>query len=308
MRDKNLFLLILLATCWGPSFMFIKIAVAEVSPLMLTALRIGIAALILNVYLLARRERLSRKLDFWKKILVAGFFGQALPFTLINWGEQYVDSSMGALLNGLTPISTIVLAQLMLKDERMTRNKISGVFLGFLGLMVLVAPSLAGGITGTTLGILSVTGGAFSYGIGLVYIRKNLIDVPPNHAPAAQLLSVTLYTVPLAFIMEPDFSIAAISWKALASIAVLGSFGTALAFVFYYKLLERTSASYVSTSTYLMPIYGVVLGVIFLDEVFTSWMLLGSICILAGVSLVNGKGTKLRSFGKIDPAYFSKIR
>ena len=311
MKNRNLFLLIALATCWGPSFLFIKIAVAEVPPLMLTAIRIGLAAVLLNLYLLLRGERLMSSWSFWKRVLIAGFFAQGLPFALINWGQQYIDSSLASLLNGLTPLSTIILAHLMLKDEKMTKNKVTGVLLGLLGLIILVAPSLLSGVTATTVGILSITLAALSYGVGLVYIRKNLLEVPPIHAPAAQLLLVTIYMLPLALIVEPGFILSEISWQAIGSLAVLGSIGTALAFVIYYKLLERTGASYVSMVTYLMPVYGVILGVVFLDEQLTSWMVLGATSILMGVAVANGLkfSPKKESFKKgIDLAYFSKVR
>ncbi len=310
MKNKNLFLLILLASCWGPSFLFIKIAVAEVSPMLVAGFRIGIGAIVLNLILFVKKERLPLRLHFWKKVFVAGFFAQALPFTLINWGEQFVDSSLASLLNGLTPLSTIVLAQLMLKDEKMTRNKIREVFLGLLGLIILVAPSLVGGVTGTTQGILAITLAAISYGVGLVFIRKNLIDVPPIHAPAAQLLSVTAYLLPLAFLVTPEFSFSELSLDVIVSISVLGVFGTAIAFVLYFKLLERTSAGYVSMVTYLMPIYGVILGIVFLNEQLTVWMIFGATSILSGISLVNRRAQpSVRSFGEnLDRSYYSQFR
>ena len=307
MKAKNIFLLILLASCWGPSFLFIKIAVAEVSPLMLTGLRIGLGALILNLILLVRRERLPLKFDFWKKIFIAGFFAQALPFTLINWGEQYVDSSLASLLNGLTPLSTIVLAQMMLADERMNENKLKGVLLGFVGLVILVLPSLVGGVAGTTQGILSITLGAISYGVGVVYIRKNLVKSPPMHAPAAQLLSVAVYTLPIAFFLEPSFTFTSLSWEVIGSIAILGSFGTAIAFIIYFKLLERTSASYLSMVTYLMSIYGVVLGIVFLNERVSIWTLVGAAFIFTGIMLVNRVSSKRsRFFRTFEGACFTK--
>ncbi|MEQ9405792.1 MAG: DMT family transporter [Cyclobacteriaceae bacterium] len=310
MKNKNALLLILLATCWGPSFLFIKVAVTEMSPMMVSALRIGIGALILNGLILFKGQKLPSNLSFWKKVIVAGFFAQALPFTLINWGEQFVDSSLASVLNGLTPLSTIVLAQLMLKDERMNQHKVRGVLLGLAGLIILVLPGLLNGAAGTTLGILAITLAAISYGVGLVYIRKNLIDVQAMHAPAAQLLSVSVLLLPLAFILEPDFSFTAISWQAGASVVLLGAFGTALAFMIYFKLLERTSAGYVSMVTYLMPIYGVALGMIFLNEALTIWMFLGAVLILSGISQVNKKPEfRAKSFEEnLDKAYYSSFR
>jgi drug/metabolite transporter (DMT)-like permease len=294
MRMKNIYLLILLACCWGPSFLFIKIAVEEVPPMILAGLRIGIGALILNIILLTRKERLPMTRDFWKKTLIAGFFAQGLPFTLINWGEQYVDSSLASLLNGLVPLFTIVLAQIMLTDERMTVNKLKGVLLGFSGLLFLIYPNIKSGLSGSLLGILAITAAAISYGIGLVYIRKNLIGIPSFHAPAAQLLSVMIYLLPISLMVSPDFQITNVSWPVIGAIAILGLFGTAIAFILYFKLIQQSSASYASMVTYLMPVIGVILGITFLNESLTPWMIGGAFCILAGIYIGNKMKIKIK--------------
>lgn len=309
-KSRNLLLLFLLASCWGPSFLFIKVAVAEISPMMLAALRIGSGALILNVFLLAKGQRLSLKWNFWKHAIIAGFFAQGLPFVLINWGEQYVDSSLASLLNGMVPLFTIVLAQILLVDERMTMNKVQGVIAGLIGLFILVLPNLRDGVQGTTGGVIAISVATLSYGIGLVYIRKHLTKIPPVHAPAAQLLSVSIYLVPIAWISTPDFSFSEISWSALGSVAILGTFGTAIAFILYFRLIERTNAGFASMVTFLMPIYGVLLGVIFLEEDLTLWMVWGAIFILGGISLVNKKtGVKRRKFSEhLDRSMYCKFR
>ena len=309
-RTKNMLLLFLLASCWGPSFLFIKIAVEEIQPLMLAALRIGIGALVLNLFLMVKGERLPTTFSFWKRIVVAGFFAQGLPFVLINWGEQYVDSSLASLMNGMVPLFTIVFAQFMLQDERMTVNKTIGVVIGFLGLVFLVYPNLREGITASTYGIIAIALASVSYGIGLVYIRKYLTKVSSVQAPAAQLLSVTVYLVPIAFWMYPSFDVMAISSASVWSVSILGVFGTAIAFILYFKLIERTSAGYASMVTYLMPIYGVLLGAAFLEEAITGWMILGAGLILGGISFVNRKKKETPpSFDEhLDVAYFSKVR
>ncbi len=310
MKIKNIHLLILLASLWGPSFLFIKIAVGEVPPVMLAALRIGIAAIILNALLILKGERLPTDMSFWKKTLVAGLFAQAIPFILINWGEQYVDSSLASVLNGLMPLFTIVIAHFMIEEERLTNRKLFGVLLGFAGLLVLVAPSLMQGVEGSLLGILSITIAAVSYGVGLTFIRKHFAKTPSFKAPAAQLLSVSIYLVPLAFLTHSDFSLFEVSYSAWSAIVILAFFGTAIAFIVYFKLIERSSASYASLVTYLMPIYGVVLGVIFLDEQVSIWILMGAALILFGISTTKQpKPSKPRAFGlNVDRALFSKFR
>lgn len=310
MKIKNVHLLILLASLWGPSFLFIKIAVEEVPPVMLAALRIGIAAIILNVLLILRRERLPTGRNFWKKTFIAGLFAQAIPFVLINWGEQYVDSSLASILNGLVPLFTIIIAHFLIVEERLTNQKIVGVLLGFAGLIVLVTPSLSKGVEGSFWGILSITAAAVSYGIGLSYIRKHFTNAPSFKAAAAQLFSVTIYLVPLAFIAYPEFSLGAVSYSALGSILVLALFGTAIAFIVYFKLIERSSAGYASLVTYLMPIYGVLLGVIFLNERVSLWMIVGALLILFGIRVTKKtRIIKQQPFGtNVDCALYSKFR
>ncbi|WP_179213336.1 DMT family transporter [Ekhidna lutea] len=310
MKIKNIHLLLLLASFWGPSFLFIKIAVEEVPPVMLAALRIGTGALILNLLLLLQKNRLPLNIDFWKKTFIAGFFAQAFPFIMINWGEQYVDSSLASILNGLVPIFTIVLAHFMIADEKLSGQKLKGVILGFLGLIVLVLPNIIEGVEGSFWGIIAITSAALSYGIGLAYIRKHLVNIPSFQAPAAQLLSVSIYLIPLAFFMYPSFDFAVLQTQTISSIMILGVFGTAIAFVVYFKLIERSSAGYASLVTYLMPIYGVVLGVTILDEVLTVWTLLGAMLILLGIRLTKKTNTiSVPQFGKnIDPALYTKFR
>jgi len=301
MKTKNLLFLLSLASLWGPSFLFIKIAVAEIPPVSLAALRIGIAALLLVVFLYAKGGRLTKSFKFWFNVTIAGFFAHALPFILINWGEMHIDSGLASILNGLTPLFTIILANFMVEDDKMTTQKLLGVLVGFVGLFVLVSPSLSLNIKATTLGIFAVSIGAACYGFAMVYSRKHLKNSPPLHAPTAQLLVCTVYLVPLSLFVDGPYVLAEVSSNALLSVMILASLGTALAFVVYYKIIETANASYLSLVTYLMPIYGVILGILFLNETFTWQSLMGAALIISGVMIAN-KTVKVRS-GKFESGH-----
>ncbi|WP_185154399.1 DMT family transporter [Fulvivirga sp. M361] len=281
-------MLLLLATLWGPSFLFIKVAIVEIPPVTLAALRIGIGAVFINLYLYMRGGSFIKELAFWKHVTIAGFFAHALPFILINWGEQYIDSAMASILNGLTPLFTIVMANFVIEDDKMDVKKILGTILGFIGLMVLISPSLISGIKASVLGVVAVGIGAASYGVALVYSRLNLKAVKPVYAPASQLLVTAVYLVPFAFLTDGPVNLASLSFNAIGSVLILAVPGTAMAFVVYYKVLEKASASYLSLVTYLMPIYGVVLGVTVLGETITMETFIGAILILSGIAIVNG--------------------
>ena len=289
MRLKNFLLLLFLASLWGPSFLFIKIAVVEIPPITLAAWRIFVAAIVINIYLYARGGAFIKDIQFWKHVTIAGFFAHALPFVLINWGEQFIDSALASILNGLTPIFTIVMANFVIQDDRMDLGKVIGAIFGFIGLVILVLPSLVSGFQANTMGIFAVGIAAASYGVALVYARLNLKGTKPVYAPASQLLVTSIYLLPFSLAVDGPVKVMDLSWAALGSILVLAILGTALAFVIYYKLLDSSSASYLSLVTYLIPLYGVVLGVTLLDETLTMSTILGAVLILLGIGVVNSK-------------------
>ena len=288
MKLKNFLWLLFLASLWGPSFLFIKIAVAEIPPLTLVVGRVGMAALLLYLILRMQGYNLPQFGPIWKHFAFMGLVHNALPFTLFNWGEQYIDSSLAAILNGTTPLFTIVLAHFLVEDDSLTPRKLVGATIGFSGLTLLVAPSLLGGMSATGWGLIAVLVAALCYGLAVVYSRLHLRGLPPLVAPTAQLTLATLYMLPLAFLVEQPLSLPVPSLTALGAVLFLAVFGTALAFVVYYRLIERTNASYVSMVTYLIPVFGVILGIIVLNEQLTWNAYVGCALILGGVMIVNG--------------------
>ena len=288
MRMKNFLLLLALAALWGPSFLFIKVTVEEVSPFTLVLGRVGPAALVLYLILRQRSTSLPRFGLAWQHFAVMAFFGNALPFFMFSWGEQYIDSAPAAILNGTTPLFTIALAHFFLPDDRLTPTKLAGILLGFGGLVLLIGPSLIGGFQATTWGLLAVTVAAASYGVGMVYARKHLRGLPPLVAPTAQLLMATLYVLPLSLFLEQPFRLPVPSWPVIGSWLALSLMGTALAFVLYYRIMEQTSATYLSMVTYLVPVFGVAAGVVVLGERLGWNAYLGCGLILLGVMVVNG--------------------
>ena len=285
---KNLLWLLFLACLWGPSFLFIKVAVGEIPPLTLVVGRVGLATILLYAILRMQGGNLPKLGRIWKHFAVVGFFSNALPFVLFSWGEQYIDSALAAILNGTTPLFTIVLAHFFITDDRMTPVKVMGTLLGFGGLVLLISPSLTNNVQATTWGLLAATIAAACYGIAIVYTRLNLRGLPPLVGPTAQLVMATLYLLPLSLLIEQPFNRPLPSWTAFGALIGLSVLGTAWAFVIYYRLLERTSATYVSMVTYLAPTIGVILGVVILNEQLGWTAYTGCALILLGVMVVNG--------------------
>lgn len=288
MKWKNVLLLVMLAAMWGPSFLFIKVAVEEIPPLTLVLGRVSIGAIFLLIVLLSQRRRLPRDRRLWKSLAVMAMLHNTLPWVLLSWGEQYIDSSLASILNGTTPIFTIVLAHFMVEDDRITSSKLLGVVLGFAGLFLLIVPSLMDGVQATTWGLVAVAVAAALYGVAIIYSREHLRGLPPLVAPATQLSLATLFMLPVTLLVDRPWTMESSSTAALGSLVALGILGTGLAFIVYYRLIETADSTYVSMVTYIIPVFGVILGVLVLDEQLTWHTLAGFALILFGVMVVNG--------------------
>jgi drug/metabolite transporter (DMT)-like permease len=216
------------------------------------------------------------------------FFQISFPFVVLSWAELYIDSALASILNALTPIFTVILAHLMTSDDKITSTKATGILLGLLGTVFLVAPALLAGAQATTLGLLAMIVVTASYGLALVLTRKYLTGMPSMVAPTGQMLLATLFLIPLVFLVDQPFSQPMPSFKAAGSVVALAVFGTTLAFIVYYRLIETADASYTSLVAYLIPIFGIILGVLVLDERLGWNDYAGFVLILSGVMIVNG--------------------
>jgi drug/metabolite transporter (DMT)-like permease len=291
---KGLLEILLLAMLWGPSYLFIKIAVSDIAPLTVVALRTFIGVLLLYVVLQFRKVRLWEYRKLWVHFFVIGIFANGLPWICFNFAIQTISTSLSALINGTTPVLTILLANRFLKDEQLTWGRGIGAIVGLIGFCVLFFPAVFNAIQRTDAaldiqGILLSFIASSSYAIGIVYVRKNLPSVPPLVAPVIQLFSSLIYLIPLACIFESPLltipSASLLSWLGVLGLAV---FGTALAFIMYYRIIERQGATAVSTVTYLLPIFGTILGVVFLKETIDMQFCIAAVFIFSGVLIVNG--------------------
>jgi drug/metabolite transporter (DMT)-like permease len=281
----NLLLLLLLGTMWGSSYLFIKVAVAEVPVMTLVTGRLLLAAVILWVLVLLSRHRLPRSRSLWGAYTVMGFLSGTLPYALISWGEQYIPSGLAALLQSTMPFFTVIVAHFFIQEERLTLPSVLGVALGFVGVILLLLPDLRQGLQANLLGQLAVVVSSASYATSAVFARKKLRGQPPLVSTMGQLTMGALLTMPLALILEKPFDISP-SLPALGAWLGLVLLGTVIAYVIYYALIERTSATFTSTVTYIIPINGLLLGAVILGETLTITVAISAALILAGVMLV----------------------
>jgi drug/metabolite transporter (DMT)-like permease len=288
MKFKIFMWLFVLAWVWGPAFLFVKVAVEEIPPLTLVAIRVSIAAALLYVIMKVQGHNLPKFGSIWKHFIILGLINNAVPYVLLSWGEQYIDSALAAILIGTTPIFTMILAHLYTTTDHLSSAKVFGVALGFGGVVALVGPALVGGVQATILGLLASVAAAASYAAALVYAKNHMRGLPPLVAPTAQLTVAAIFLAPLALIADRPATLPLPSWSAAGSLLLLATISTALAFALYYRALESISATNLSMVTYLIPIVATILGVIILHEQLGWNIYLGSVLILSGVMAVNG--------------------
>lgn len=276
---------------WGTSFLWIKIAVADVTPLVLVGLRTMLGALGLGTIIYLNRKKMPSwqilRGKLWNFIIL-GFFDIALPWALISWGEQYIDSGIASILNSVMPLFTIIIAPLMIKEERITLPKAVGLIAGFIGVVFLISPGIQGGWNANLLGQGACLLASISYAFSIVYIRKYCTGLPPELVAFMQIFigSLMIWTFTFATQGQPVLPKLPITWFAITWLGLLGS---CLAFILYYGLLEQIGPTRVSLVTYVMPLMSVILGIIVLGEPFYWQAVIGGLLILAGIYLGNYK-------------------
>lgn len=281
----NLLLLLILGTIWGSSYLFIKIIVAEVPVLTLVVGRLTLATIIMWGILRAQGLSLPRSQRMWGAYAVLGFLGMAVPYSLISWGEQYISSGLASLLQATTPIFTVILAQFLANDERVTMGKILGVFIGFVGVGILMLPDMRQGLRANLLGQLAIVGSSLCYAGTAIYARSRLRGQHPLVSATGQLTMGMLFILPVSLLVDRPFDLSP-SLSALASWLGLTILGTVVAYVVYFTLIERTSATFVTMVTYIIPINGLMLGALVLNEQLDVTVLGSLVLILLGVLMV----------------------
>jgi len=288
-------LFVALGFMWGSSYLFIKLAVDSFGTFTLIALRLLIGAAFLWVVLGMSHTSLPRNRRIYGHLVVMALVNIALPFTLITWAEQSVDSALAAILNSSVPLFVIVIAPLFLPEEPIRVNGVVGLAVGFVGVVLLVSPGLVSA-TGDLWGSLALLGSSLTYAIGNVYNRRNVRGLPPLIPAVFQVTFALVIVGALAIVLERPWETATPDLEAWFSVAWLGIFGSGLAYLVYFRLLGRWGATRTALVAYLLPVFGIILGFLVLAEPIDATLILGTILVIAGVALVNSPWGRRRIF------------
>lgn len=280
-------LLLLLSALWGASYLFIKVAVEEIAPAAMIELRLVLAGAALLAFLVYRhggRRALDELRATGRSGVVLGVLNGALPFTLIAWGEQYIDSGVAAIGNSVVPIFVALLAIRFRPSEKTTGVRLVGILLGLAGVGVLAGFHPEGGWW-AVVGTLAVVAASFSYACANLYTQHRFSQTSPLVTATAAIVTGAVVLLPLALVQFPDTMPSA---KALASVAALGLLGTAAASLVLYRMLVTYGSARTTLVTYLLPPFALAYGAALLDEHVTVNAVLGLALILAGVALGAG--------------------
>jgi drug/metabolite transporter (DMT)-like permease len=272
---------------WGSSYLFIKIAVDDFGTFTLVALRLAIGSVLLWTVMRLRGKTLPREPRLYGHLLVMALVNITVPFLLITWAEQSVESALAAVLTSLVPLFVVLLAPLFIHDEPLRANAIVGLVVGFAGVVVLTGrqPNAGGS---SLLGDLALIGASLSYAAGAVYSRRNVRGVDPMIPAVFQVSFATLISGAVALALEHPWT-ARPDLGAVFAILWLGLLGSGFAYLAFFRLLSRWGATRTTLVAYVLPVVGIVLGFVVLAEPIDARMLAGTALIIAGVALVNSR-------------------
>ncbi|MGJ7919459.1 DMT family transporter [Neobacillus sp. LXY-4] len=284
MKLKEIGALFALAALWGASFLFIRIASPEIGPLLTIEARVTIAGLALFLFILATKRSANFK-QWWKQYLIIGALNAAIPFTLIAIAAIHLNASIMAIVNALTPICTALAVWIGMK-EKLTVRKGLGMVIGLAGVVILVGWSPISPTKEVYIAIGCSILSTVSYGFAGVYIKKTFTKVSPLSLATGQQIGAAIVLLPITLLFSPPPT-ASFSLVVILSVVGLALFCTSVAYLFYFYLIDSVGPTKTLSVTFLVPIFGMIWGFVFLQEKITYGMMIGLLIILSSVLLIS---------------------
>lgn len=293
--------LVILSILWGGSFFFVEIAITALPPFTIVLLRVGLAALALHIFLLARGAPVPLNLRLWGAFLVMGLINNVVPFSLLAWGQIQIASGLASILNATTPIFTIVVAHFLTSDEKMTRGRVAGVLIGFAGVALMIGPAVLAGLGANLLAQFACLGATLSYGFAGSFGRRFArMGVSPVQTAAGQVTASALILLPVAAMVDRPWTLQAPGIEVMASVIALALLSTAVAYILFFRLLAAAGATNIMLVTLLVPVSAILLGSAILGERLEPEHFAGMALIGLGLAAIDGRPA--RALGKLATA------
>jgi len=295
-------MLVALSILWGGSFFFTSIALTGLPPFTIVVLRVGIAAIVLNLVLPVLGLRVPMTLRAWAAFFSLGVLSNALPFCLIVWGQTQITSGLASILNATTPLFTVLIAHVATDDEKMSANRLAGVLIGFAGVTALIGPEALAGAGSNVLAQLACIAAAVCYGCSGVYGRRlRTMCIAPLVASTGMVTASTLLLIPIALIVDRPWMLVPPSPAAWGAVLGLAMLSTVVAYFLYFRILATAGATNLMLVTFLIPVSAILLGVLVLGEQLEPQHVLGMALIGAGLAATDGRLLKWVARRPVQP-------
>ena len=293
MTARTWCLLVLLGAIWGGSFFFARVAVQHLPPITLVLLRLGLAAIALHIYIAGRFGLYTTLRQRWREFLAMGLINNVVPHILIFTGQTEIGAGLAAILNATTPIFTVLIANRLTADEKMTPAKVAGCLVGLAGTAVLVGPRALAPFTGDSAGpplwaLVLPLAAALSYGFAATY-GKRFRGVAPPVTAAGQITAAALVLLPLACIVDQPWTLPMPPLGTVLAVLALALVSTAYAYILFFRIMAEAGATNTSLVTLLVPPSAIVAGMLFLGERLSASGTVGIVLVLAGLVILDGR-------------------
>ncbi|UUX49690.1 EamA family transporter [Nisaea acidiphila] len=283
-------LLILLSAVWSSSFFLVELVIDAIPPFTIVLCRVGIAALAMQLLLPLFGLGMPRDWKILRAFLIMGFLNNAVPFSLIVYGQTQIASGLASILNASTPVFGVLVAHFLTDDERITPLRLLGIALGFGGVALMLGSDLADGISGTFWGQLALIGAALSYAFGGVFGRRfKAMGIHPAQTAAGQVTASSLMLLPVSLLVDRPWTLPVPGLDTVAALVTLALVSTAFAYILYFELLKRAGATNLLLVTLLVPVGAILLGVLFLNETLGPSHAGGMGLIALGLLAIDGR-------------------
>ena len=283
-------MLAVLSVLWGGSFLFNGILVKAWSPLTIVSARVVIAAVALWLVIRALGIAVPKSREAWLAFFGMGLINNAIPFSLIVWGQAHIASGLAAILNATTPFFTVIVAHFLTADEKLTANKALGLAIGFSGVVIMIGPSVLSHAGGDLRGELAILGAAICYAFAGIFGRRfRRMGLAPLVPAAGQVTAASVMLVPLALLLEKPFALPMPGveiWAALLGLALLS---TALAYILFFRILERAGPTNLALVTILIPPSAILMAALVLGEQLAPRHFGGMVLIGLGLIAIDGR-------------------
>lgn len=273
---------------WGASFLFIELALSFLTPIGVAFWRTAFGALAMLVAMMIFRSKLPTTFDAWKKLTIAGILMSSVPFVLFAYAQTQVTSALAAIINAVTPITTVIVILIAFRTEKLKAHVITGIVVGLVGVLIVLGAWQGFG-SNNPIAILALLIAITFYGIGTPYVRKHItpLKLPTEVSVFGQIGTAAITLLPFYLLSGPLFT-STPNFQAVASIVTLGALGSGVAYLFYYKVLDIVGSAIASSVTYITPVIAVILGVLLLGEELHWYEPVGGLIVILGAAISQG--------------------